>query len=295
MRFPRILAVYSRDFPLEMKGGFINYFTQSLVGVIVKFDVLLPLTLFAVSSASLLLFSRFEERLEVFTSGQKLRTRDTVLLVAVMGVMVTIMVMMPGRIIQVLFLFAASSLLFLLSYLIVPKWPLALLLPALLILLYFYSWNLIFLDLFAILLVVSAILYIGRLFTWRTTLVYAALLTAVDILHVFGTRHMVEYAEKLTGLGLPMMIILPTLPYFGFVGLGLGDLLLSGLFSIQTARRWGKKQGLICCISIAATFLLGAFIVLNTERALPATIFVSLGWLISLGINNLLERRKNRM
>lgn len=258
-----------------------------------RFDVLLPLTLFLVSSASLLLFLRFEKRLEDFTSGQRLHTRDAILLVAVMGVMVTVMVAMPGRIIQVLFLFSASALLFLLAYLIVPKWPLALLLPALLVALYFYSWNLLFLDFFAILLVVSAILYIGRFFTWRTTLVYASLLTVMDVVHVFGTRHMVEYAEKVIGLGLPVMVILPTYPSSpGFVGLGLGDLLLSGLFSIQTSRRWGKKQGLICCASIAGVFLIVGLIVLNTERALPATLFVSLGWLISLGINTLLERRK---
>jgi presenilin-like A22 family membrane protease len=249
-----------------------------------EFDFLLSLTLFLVSSVSLLLFLRFEKRLEEFSSGQQLRVRDVVLIVAMMAVMVVVVVLIPGGVLQILFLFSASSLLFMLTYLIVPKVLVAVLPPALLVGLYFLYWNLFFMDLFAILLVVSAILYIGRIFTWKTTLAFAALLTANDIIQVFGTGYMVDVAKKASGLALPMMIVIPSFPSPGLIALGLGDLLLSGLFVIQTAQRWGKHYGLISCASTAAGLMIGEFIILNTPYSfLPATVFVTLGWLAAFG------------
>jgi presenilin-like A22 family membrane protease len=258
-----------------------------------EFDFLLSLTLFLVSSASLLLFLRFEKRLEALSSGQQLRVRDVALLVASMGVMVAMIVVIPGMLLQILFLFSASSLLFLLTYLIIPKTLVALLPPALMVALYFLYWNLILMDLFAVLLVVSAILYIGRLFTWKTTLAFAFLLTAMDIIQVFGTRYMVTVTEKTSGLSLPAMIIVPSYPSPGFTALGLGDLLLSGLFATQTAQRWGRRYGLVCCASVAAALLIGEYIILNTPyNFLPATVFVTLGWLATLGLVRLRAKKE---
>ncbi len=249
-----------------------------------KFDLLLPSTLFLISSAGLLLFSKLEDKLEAISSKERLRVRDVVLIVLVMGVMVTIMVVMPERIMQVLLLFSSSSLLFLLTHLIVPKWPLALLTPLAFLLSYFLYWNLILMDLFAVLFVVSAILYISVFFTWKTTLAFAGLLTAMDVIQVFGTRHMVAAAEKMSGLRLPILVVVPMYPSSGYVALGLGDLLLSGLLAIQTTRRWNRRKGLTCCALTAATLMTGEVIALNTtHHFLPATLFISLGWLITLG------------
>jgi len=246
------------------------------------FDFLLPLTMFAISSVSLLLFLRYEKRLEDLSSGQKLRVRDAALVVVAMGVMIAVMVVMPERLMQIVFLFSASFILFLLTYLIVPKIPIAVLPSVLFVALYFLYWNLFLLDFFAILIVISAVLYVGRLFTWKTTLAFAALLTAMDIIHVFGTKQMAAVAEKTVGLGLPVMIIVPSFPTAGFIALGLGDLLLSGLFATQTAQRNGRRYGLICCASIAVTLLIGELVILNTPYTfLPATVFVTLGWLTS--------------
>jgi len=258
-----------------------------------EFDFLLPLTLFSISSASLLLFLRFEKRLEEFSSGQQLRVRDAVLIVAAMVVMIVIIVFIPGRILQILFLFSASPLLFLLTYLIVPKVPVAVLPPALLVALYFLYWNLFLMDLFAILLVISAILYVGELFTWKTTLAFATLLTVMDIIQVFGTGYMVDVAKKASGLSLPMMVVVPSFPSPGFIVLGLGDLLLSGLFATQTAQRWGRRYGLICCASVAVALLIGEIIILNTPyNFLPATVFVTLGWLATLGFVRLRPKKE---
>jgi len=260
-----------------------------------EFDFLLSLTLFAISSASLLLFLRFEKRLEVLSSGQQLRIRDVVLIVAMMAVMVVVVVLIPGRILQILFLFSASSLLFLLTYLIVPRIPVAVLPPALLVGLYFFYWNLFFMDLFAVLLVISAILYVGRIFTWKTTLAFAALLTANDIIQVFVTGYMVDVAKKASGLALPMMVVIPSFPSPGFIVLGLGDLLLSGLFVIQTALRWGKHYGILSCASTAAGLMIGEFIILNTTYSfLPATVFVTLGWLATFGYIQLKAQKESK-
>lgn len=206
-------------------------------------------------------------------------------MVVVMGMTIAVMVVMPERLMQIIFLFSASSILFFLTYLIVPKILLAVLPSILFVALYFLYWNLILLNLFATLIVISAILYIGRLFTWKTTLAFAALLTVMDVIHVFGTKHMAAVAEKTVGLGLPVMLIVPSFPTAGFIALGLGDLLLSGLFAVQTAQRSGRLYGLVCCASIAVTLLIGELIILNTPYTfLPATVFVTLGWLATMGL-----------
>lgn len=253
-----------------------------------RFDVLLPLTLFSITVVSLYLFTSYGKRVETMFSGQKIRVRDAALIVVFVGLMITVVVFMPGLVLQLMFLFSSSSLLFLLVYFLYPKWPVALILPIVFLALYVFSWNLILMDLFALLLVLSAILYTSGVFSWKSTLVFASLLTFMDVLHVFGTKYMEAVAQKATGLLLPLLIIVPTFPVTGYVALGLGDLLLSGLFVTQTARQWGRRYGLMCCAAIALGMLFGEIILFNTIfDFLPATLFVMLGWGLTAVIRKL--------
>jgi hypothetical protein len=124
----------------------------------------------------------------------------------------------------------------------------------------------------------------GSLFTWKTTAAFAALLTIMDIIQVLITGFTVVSAGKAIELGLPVGVILPTFPYAGWTFLGLGDIFLFGLLSIQTTRKYGRNFGLVSILSMTIVFLLLQTILLNyADGGFPATVLVISGWLTSLG------------
>ena len=87
-------------------------------------------------------------------------------------------------------------------------------------------------------------------------------------------------------------------PTMGLTFLGLGDVFLFGLLSIQTARKYGKKPGLYSLIIMATTYLLLQTILLNflpLNNGFPATVLVVSGWLVALAANymyNLISRKE---
>jgi len=261
------------------------------------FSISLSLTLFLITLAVSFLYTRYESKVQSLFGGRKFRLRDVVLLVVTMGIMVTILAFIPKLdIIRVFFLCAYSLILFLSTYLTVPKWYFAVLSPAVFV--YLYSsphWNIYLLNFFAILFAIFVSIYLGVLFTWKTTAVFAALLTIMDIIQVFGTKFMVVSSQKVLTLALPAMIIIPTFPSgfpVSWIILGLGDILLAGILVIQTTKKYGKKFGLMTSIAIAAVFLLLETILLNFFSGyFPATVMVICGWLTALGTRHLYKSR----
>ncbi len=248
-------------------------------------DVLLPSVLFLIAVATVFLFAKLEKKVDSLLGGQELRIGHVVLLVAAIGVIVTVLVSVPERAMMVFFLFAYSTIMFLFAYIVTPKWYLAVPIPVLFIVLYFSPyWNIFLFNFFAIIFAVCIAVYMGSLFAWKTTAAFVVLLTIMDIIQVLITRHMVTSSEKAITLGLPIVIILPMFPYEGWTFLGLGDIFLFGLLSIQTTQKYGKKFGLVSIVSITVVFLLLQTILLNTGvESFPATVLVISGWLISLG------------
>jgi len=248
-------------------------------------DILLPSVLFLIAVAILFLYARFEKKVSSLFGGTELRIGHIVLLVATMGILVTILVFVPERAMMVFFLFAYSTILFLFTYLLAPKWYLAVPIPVLFIVLYLSPyWNIYLFNLFAIIFAVCISVYMGSLFTWKTTVGFASLLTIVDVIQVLITGFTVASAEKALELGLPVGIILPTFPYAGWTFLGLGDVFLFGLLGIQTKRKYGRNFGLASIVSMTVGFLLLQTILLNTGvESFPATVLVISGWLTSLG------------
>jgi hypothetical protein len=113
----------------------------------------------------------------------------------------------------------------------------------------------------------------------------------MDIIQVLITQYMVVSAEKMLELQLPTMIIVPTFPLEGHAILGLGDILLTSLLSIQTLRKYGKRLGLASCLSIAIVFFLVETVLLNYEFGFfPATVMIVSGWIIVLVIKYLHEK-----
>lgn len=256
-----------------------------------RLDLLLPLILFLISVIVLFIYSKYEMKVRSLFEEKEIRTQDAVLMVVVMGIMITIMAFIPQQAMMILILFANSLLLLLFTYVIAPKWYLAVSTPALFIALYFFHWNMNLSNIFAIIFILTISIFLGSLFTWKSTVAFITLLIIMDIIQVLGTKFMMVSVEKMLVLQLPTMIIIPTFPMKGQVILGLGDILLTNLLSIQTYRRYGKIFGYASCISIAVVFLLAETVLLNLELGFfPATVMIAGGWIIVLVVKYLYKR-----
>lgn len=249
-------------------------------------DVFLPSVLFLVGVTVVFLYARLEKKVDSLLGGQELHLKHAVVLVLAIGAMVTVILFIPERALLGLFLFAYTAILLLFTFLFVPKWYLALVPPVLFLLSFFYCWNIFSFNFFAIIFGISVAVYMGSLFTWKTTVAFAALVTIMDIIQVLITGHMEEAFETAQTLELPAFIELPMFPTVGLTRLGLGDLFLFGLLSIQTTRKYGRKFGLRSIILMAIVYLLLQTVLLNyypLTNGFPATVLVVSGWLTVLG------------
>ncbi|MFH0748376.1 MAG: hypothetical protein V1915_00395 [Candidatus Bathyarchaeota archaeon] len=265
-----------------------------------ELDLVLPIVLFAFLSGMVFLYPMLEPRLKRLLEGDtKLRNRDVLLLVLIMTLMITIFALIPSRIVQIVYVSLFSYSLFSFTFLTLKKRFIAVLPPLLFILSYLLFWNLLTFNIFAFILASIIILYSVNLFSWKTTLIFAALLTIVDVVQVFITGLMGQLAEKAVfELSLPIVIIIPTYPTIGRIILGLGDIFLSGLLSLQNMLKKGRTSGILTALLIGIAMLLFEVANFNTNyfTFFPATIIVLLGWLAGTGIAELLAKGKqNRL
>jgi hypothetical protein len=117
-------------------------------------------------------------------------------------------------------------------------------------------------------------------------------MTVIDIIQVLVTRFTVASAQKALDLGLPVGIMVPTIPFTGgYTFLGLGDVFFLGLLGIQSTRKYGRKFGLASIATMAVVFFLFQTFMLNsTIQDFPATVFVISGWLTALAARHLYNR-----
>jgi len=252
-------------------------------------DILLSTVIFLIGPVIVFLYSRLDKKVNSLFGGQELRLEHIILLVAAMGAMVTVLVFLPEQSILALFSFAYVVTLFLFTYLFVPKWYLAIVTPVLFILAFLYCWNIYLFNFFAIIFGISISVYMGSLFTWKTTLGFVSLLTIVDVIQVLITRFTVASAQKALELGLPVGLKLPTIPFTGScMFLGLGDVFFLGLLGIQSTQKYGRKFGIASIAIMAFVFFLFQTLLLNsTIQDFPAPVFVISGWLASLAARHL--------
>lgn len=255
-------------------------------------DVVLPSALFLVGVIVVFLYSRIDKKVDSLVGGQELHLKHVIPLVLAIGIMVTVTLFIPEHALLGLFLFACTAILFLFSFLFAPKWYLAVVPPIMFLLSFFYCWNIFTFNLFAILFGISVAVYMGTLFTWKTTVTFALLVTIMDIIQVLVTGHMGEAFETAKTLGLPAFIKLPMFPTTGLTYLGLGDLFLFGLLSIQFARKYGRNFGFRSTILMATVYMLIQTVLLNyypLENGFPATVLVISGWLVTLAVKYLYD------
>jgi hypothetical protein len=254
------------------------------------FDVVLPIVLILIATVTIFLSERMEKRVKTLFEEKEFTIRDAVLLVVALGGMVTVLAFVPTQAILVLFLWVFSLALFMITYLISQKWFLGFTGPAIFLALYFvfrdtWIWNYYLLDAFAFIFVVFITVYIGSFFTWKITFAFALLLTIVDVIQVLGTRFTVTTSEKVLSLSLPIFIIVRAAPAVQYLlALGLGDLFLTGLLSIQTAKKFGRRFAIESSVSIAIVFgIVEAFtLTYYPQQPLPATVMIFGGWLLAL-------------
>ena len=256
-----------------------------------EFDVLLPTVIFFVVTVSVFLYQKIEKRMSSLFGERELTPRDAVLMVVSTGVMVTVIAFVPSQAIQIVFLAAYSYMMFSFTYVALERWYLAVLPPIVFLLLYFLYWELLVFDLFVVVFAVIIPVFLGALFSWKTTAIYAGLLTIMDVIQVIGTGFMGAAATKMIDLRLPVLLVVPTYPAGHTIGLGLGDIFLAGLLAIQTASRRGQTAGLLTAATIGIATFLFEVALFSTEYAgfFPATVVVMAGWGAALGLSRLIR------
>jgi hypothetical protein len=161
---------------------------------------------------------------------------------------------------------------------------------------------LVLLDVTGAIFAVLITLYLASLFTWKVTFIFAALLTVMDIILVLVTGFMVTAAEHVSGLGLPVLIVLPVIPPISVAGgilglqplsLGLGDFFFAGTLATQAYKKYGRKVALISAGTMALSFGVFEAMLLSTDifPAFPGTLMIIVGWLPIVAWKLLSERK----
>ncbi len=260
-----------------------------------QFDVALPSAVFLIISASVLSYRRIEKSFAPVLENTNYSTRDVILMVVAMGLMVSVIAFLPGQAIQIGFMGAYSYMLFVFAYTVLKKWYLAIIAPIVFVASYLFFWQLAVFNLFVVIFAVIITAQMSTLFTWKSVGVFAAILTVMDVFHVYVTGFMKQAATEMIELKLPVLLILPRVPSGNLIGLGLGDLFLGGLLAVQTAKKLGQKAGILVAAMNGVAMFIFELVSLNTNFAdfFPATIIVVAAWVSSLAVIWLTTARQN--
>jgi hypothetical protein len=163
-------------------------------------------------------------------------------------------------------------------------------------------WFPYLLDVYGIVFALLIVIYLGSLFNWKTVFIFAGLITALDIVLVWVTGTMVQAANAISGLGLPVLVAFPTIPLIIAEGsililrLGLGDFFFAGILATQTLKKFGKKTAVISILTMSVSFGVFELLLLNPSdfSALPATLPIVLGWLPVAAIGMFFSRQQKQ-
>ncbi|MGB9676719.1 MAG: hypothetical protein ACPL0C_05985 [Candidatus Bathyarchaeales archaeon] len=171
------------------------------------------------------------------------------------------------------------------------RFYMALLPPALFLCLYLFfsgtpAWFPYLINVYGVIFAVLVIIYIGSVFTWKTTLIFVGLLTIMDIILVLFTGTMVSAARHVSSLRLPILVTIPIVPTITidgstlYMSLGLGDFFFAGVIGIQTAKKFGRKTMFWSIVAMCLSFFVFETFLLNAElRAFPGTLMIICGWI----------------
>jgi len=258
------------------------------------FDIAMPLTLFGVTMLSLFLNGKVEDKLHSTLEEREFGTKDVVLLVGLMAVMISLIAVVRqlSLILTVLFMFAYSMILFIFTYLFSKNhWYVAAIPPAVFVLLYVFlretaAWTYVLSNVYGVIFAVLVTLYLSSLFTWKSTAIFGGLITVLDMILVLVTGTMIQAANTARSLSLPILVTVPRIPLVitenGLqpISLGLGDFFFAGLLSIQTFKKYGKKTGILSTAAMAVSFFIFEVLILYFRiEFFPGTLMIICGWL----------------
>jgi hypothetical protein len=224
-----------------------------------------------------------------------------------MAIMITLIVVVRqlSLILMVLFLFSYSLLLFTFGYLVSRnRWYIGIIPPAVFILLYVllrdtYVWTYYLSNIYGLVFAILITLYLASLFNWKTTAVFGALITGMDIVLVLVTKTMVQAASAAVSLSLPVLVSLPLVPLIRtgtgllILSLGLGDFFFAGLLAIQTYKKYGKRLAVASVGGMTLSFSIFEAIILTLGiGAFPGTVMIICGWVPFVLFQTLRNRRK---
>jgi len=274
-----------------------------------KFDLTMPLTLLAVTFASMFLYPKVDNKLKGAFEETEFRVRDAVLLVGLMAVMITLIVVVRqlSIVLIVLFLFAYSLLLYTFGYLLSNKrWYIGVIAPAVFILLYVFLrnsfvWTYYLSNVYGLVFAVLITLYLAGLFNWKTTAVFGVLITIMDIILVLVTKTTVQAANAAVSLSLPVLVSLPLVPLINtgvgllILSLGLGDFFFAGLLAIQTYKKYGKSLAIASVVGMTVSFsIFEALILTYNVGAFPGTLMIICGWAPFVIVQTFRDRGKTK-
>jgi hypothetical protein len=284
------VSLYHPDGTLLSYAAYDGYFNNKFL-----IDVAMPLTLLAVILASVFLNQKTEDKLKITLEDKEFSVKDSVLLVGLMVVMISSIVVLRGLVapLMILFLFSYSMLLFIFTYLFSKqRWYIATVPPAMFILLYLFLrdtsvWTDYLISIYGVIFAILITLYVGSLFSWKPTLIFAGLLTATDIILVLVTGTMIQAANTtFRSLSLPVMVAVPVVPplstALGFLpmALGIGDFFFAGLLAIQTFKKYGKIMTIVSAVSMTISFFIFEMFLLTFWKiGFPGTLMIICGWL----------------
>ena len=243
-------------------------------------DLILPTVSLVFLNVVVWAYPRVEHKTKRFMEEGEFTIKDAPGLALILAVAVVILAISPSALLLVLSMIGIGFVLNLISLIVTGNRWISVILPTIFYVCFFFFWNLKLLNIFALILAFGTSLILASAFSWRSSLAFIAVLTLIDVIHVFGTKMMVEVGQKGIQLGLPLMLLLPAYPAGGYLGFGLGDLFVASLITIRNWERFGGRAGLITSIHIA--IFLGLMIpIVGIFGALPATVFISAGWITS--------------
>jgi hypothetical protein len=110
---------------------------------------------------------------------------------------------------------------------------------------------------------------------------------------------MVTAAKQISGLGLPVLISLPTVPLvitergLQYMSLGLGDFFFAGILATQTFKKFGKRTAVLSTLTMSLSFAIFETFLLNCQwGAFPGTLMIICGWLPVVAWKILSERKQ---
>ncbi|RLG46649.1 MAG: hypothetical protein DRN90_06185 [Thermoproteota archaeon] len=245
-----------------------------------QIDLVLPTVSLLFLNAVVWAYPKVEPAIRQFMEEGEFTVKDALGLAAIMAIAIAVLALSPSTLLLAVSMIGIGLVLNLTSLIVTGNRWISLLLPCFFYVCFFFFWNLGLLNVFAIILAFGASLILANAFSWKASLAFVAVLTLIDVIHVFGTKMMVEVGYKGIQLRLPLMLLLPTFPAKGYLGFGLGDLFVAALLTVKNWEKFGGRAGLITSAYIA---LFIGLIVPMVEKvgALPATLFISAGWIAS--------------